>query len=745
MGLRLQRIDVIFVCFILMLTTAFIGFKNAPAVFATEADSQTDALYGYVGEYDESSAMEASLNISLGNQVLDDLQLINHDNPAVQVLGSSDLIVRDSYIRTQSTPQTAPSGDSLFIAGSAPATLNQESSQSYYINSTVESTDLGVLCSVKALPALQENSKELAVYLFGSKAVANDGGCGAYLDLFCNFFAFGSNIQSAEIGIISDTYGSVVLGNISDGENNAELGAVLTDENNNRYSDKELDTLIEGGRNALVVQSTSRELSQEYKDYLKEELQLLSASIQAHDTILKTDLTLDKNVEYPEQAQAYIDHTKGSVILVKSTNAEITLDACELLADENGTGYLIQTVISNDTSSGFAVPESESYPGISAVIKDMKVSGNIAHEDYQRDFSLDLVSSEFTGAMNQFGFAAWQDAAQKEGFEDYCTDKAYDTHHGLYVSLAKGSVWNVTADSYLTGLEFEPDCTVNGIIYLNGVEQSGKEMSYTGDVVVKPLPGTPATTPEPSETHEHNFEIIEWVDQTCTTDGHITYQCTECTESYTDIYPATGHDFVAVDYLAPGCETDGYVYYECSYCGEGYADPIPATGHNWIREGGSPADCTHPGFKGWVCTNCGDTYLEYISDPLGHDWYLKVTVPPTCEVEGHDIYECARCSETYSDYNVPKIEHNFLYSYMKAPTCSSYGYDLYTCSMCGELLYLNYRAPVGTDKGYGHTYVLSGEYDTVYHYYVCVECGTIKAEIHYGNPCAECGYDGPKG
>ena len=100
-------------------------------------------------------------------------------------------------------------------------------------------------------------------------------------------------------------------------------------------------------------------------------------------------LSLNKGVKYDEQKQAYIDHTAGSVILIKSTNTEITLDA------------------------------------------------------------------------------------------------AYETKHGLFVTMENGAVWNVTGESRISGLTFTDDCTINGTIMVDGeaVEAAGE---YAGDIVIVP-------------------------------------------------------------------------------------------------------------------------------------------------------------------------------------------------------------------------------------------------------------------
>jgi len=67
----------------------------------------------------------------------------------------------------------------------------------------------------------------------------------------------------------------------------------------------------------------------------------------------------------------------------------------------------------------------------------------------------------------------------------------------------------------------------------------------------------------------------------CLDDGLITYTCSLCDDSYTQVLEATGHDYKTAVF-PPGCETGGYTEHCCAVCGDTYRDAeIPAIGHNY--------------------------------------------------------------------------------------------------------------------------------------------------------------------
>ena len=282
------------------------------------------------------------------------------DGSAIQNSGNAVMTVRNSYIWGDTIYVTEPlagNPGNLLVAGNIRTTLGLGNSQSYYVNSTVVSRNWAALSTDGAEPADEAGEKELSLYAYGTEAVTLSGGYGAYSDLFCNLYSFGSHIQAAEIGIISGTYGRVTIGTIADGEADADMSAVLTDADKETRADKTLGSLIEGGRNAIMIHSVNLPPYWEYDGYSQEELPLYSTEITANGSVLKTNLSLDRGVSYDAQKQAYIDHTEGSVILIKSTNVEMELTDCEVIADAAGTGYLMQTVYNNDTMFMNAVPD----------------------------------------------------------------------------------------------------------------------------------------------------------------------------------------------------------------------------------------------------------------------------------------------------------------------------------------------------------------------------------------------------
>ena len=455
--------------------------------YVAESEGSASSPYGYAGS--GSLTPSGSVNGSQDGTVVENAAILAVGGGAVNSAGTTSIVVRDSVIFGYDPNPTAPlsglSGN-LLVAGNIRATLAMGQSHAYYINSTVLSTNWATLSTDGGVPAQAEGDQELGVYAYGTLAYALEGGYGTYSDLFCNVYIYGSELRSAELGIISGTYGKVVVGTIGDGEADPDLAAQLTDADKAAQPDKELGSVIAGGRNAIMVHSVNLPPYWEYEGYSEEEIPLYSAPIYVYNSTLRTDLDLNVGVKYDDQKQAYIEHTNGSVILVKSTNTDIIISASELIADPRGTGAVLQTVYNNDTMFMNAVPDGEQYPGVCATIVDSDIAGDIIHEDYQRDMNLLFTGSSLTGAVNGYDCDHWNEVAEAEGFTDFALDASYATPHGVRIELADGSSWTVTGESTLIGLTIGEGCTVSGSMTVDGVPTELAPGSYEGDIVLMP-------------------------------------------------------------------------------------------------------------------------------------------------------------------------------------------------------------------------------------------------------------------
>lgn len=435
------------------------------------------------------------VRVGSGTMTIDNTRIFNFGGSAVENSGESILVVRNSRIDGDTSVTTKPLAGNpggLLIGGSIRTTLALGKAQAFYINSEVISRDWAALSTDAATMVTEPGQKELSVYAYGSSARTRVGGYGTYSDLFCNVYFYGTELTSAEIGIISGTYGNATVGTIGDGEAAGAMADHLIADDRKAHNDKGAGSVITGGRNAVMIHSVSLPPYWVNKGYSKEELPLLTGKVSVHGSTLATDLSLDKRLGYPAERQAYIDHHAGSVIVIKSSNADIGLDKTAFKADRKGTGALIHTVINNDSMFMIKVPDGTSYPGVKVRMTDMKAEGDILNEDYQRDMYLDLAGTALTGRIISNTVGDWNALCKEKGFETYIINPdGYKTIHGVNLTLGPGSVWNVTGESTLTALTIGDGAIIKApagktlTMTVDGIEKPVKAGNYKGEIALK--------------------------------------------------------------------------------------------------------------------------------------------------------------------------------------------------------------------------------------------------------------------
>lgn len=125
-------------------------------------------------------------------------------------------------------------------------------------------------------------------------------------------------------------------------------------------------------------------------------------------------------------------------------------------------------------------------------MEDMTVSGDILHEDYQRDMHLSLTGTTLTGKITGKTAEEWNALCREKGFESYLIDPdGYKTIHGVRLALESGSLWNVAGDSTLTSLSIGEGAKIAAPagrtlrMTVDGVETSIKAGTFAGDIEIK--------------------------------------------------------------------------------------------------------------------------------------------------------------------------------------------------------------------------------------------------------------------
>ena len=212
-------------------------------------------------------------------------------------------------------------------------------------------------------------------------------------------------------------------------------------------------------------------------------------------------------------------------------------------------------------------------------------------------------------------------------------------YEGSTAETVAGYYSMVTFEALEDVITTEATCTTNGL--KNVFLASTGELLFEGVLTVG----------------DHDYELTESVDATCTEDGYDVYTCSVCGETYTETTEATGHTYKKV-YTYTDEDTGeiyGY-YYECSVCKDYYY--VETDGHIYSYDLTSPT-CTKSGKIVYTCQICGYTYTETLS-ATGHSYYwTTVSKKPTkiCSV-------CGKVAVTLKFTDISSSEYKGYYNYI---------------------------------------------------------------------------------
>lgn len=380
------------------------------------------------------------------------------------------LIVNNSTVTsTGSNDNTADvsepfSNAALLISGTARANFSIGATQTYYYDS---------VCTAEGWAALSTDSATgngLDLYAYNTEGIAENGGYSTYADTNCRVWLYGSRLTAAEIGCIISKNGQ-----IHSYDSHSAPEDVMQYHEGREVS---VDSSIVGGRNAVMIHAP---------DMMGQGLMAADCgTFYAENTALATDndlrSTKDYN-DYGEAVGAYIDDVSGDIFLIRSTSADIQLKNVTM---DSYNGVLVHTVLNADSMGNFlAAGDGEQVNPVAVSMEDMDVTGDILHEDYQRQMTVDLEHTTLTGKLVSGTMDSWNRQWADYGEVNWVVDDSYDADYGIALTVGDGAVWNVTGDSSLKSLTVMEGGTVQGDITLDGeplTPEPGE--TYTGDIQV---------------------------------------------------------------------------------------------------------------------------------------------------------------------------------------------------------------------------------------------------------------------
>ena len=453
---------------------AVLGDYNALIVLnAEDADAPNALIDGQTRDYKDAQegAEGAGIYADVPNFVMDNAYIytMGYGRSAVHTTSAVEkTVIRDSTIAAYGSDgqdSSAP-GVIMMYASSRPM-LIESSGDTYIYNSDLYSSDWGVYSLDGCYGA--------NVYIVNDYSLNTVGGYSMYALGFAagqenSTWFYGSYAASAQYGTILCAAGRTHTGALQDAP--AEALAELGESGLRDPILKNGWSYIGGRENAVTMQADMSGA---------EIVGILDSTHTVFDTVGVADLyngtplidTLDvydyKNDAAYGAAHYFLHYIHGSAFAIRSENVDMTLDDCLVYASN---GKAIHNVIGYDNmASNIKVPDGTEYHGSDIVIRNMALSGDILHEDYQRKMILSLENAELTGAVVSGTCAAWNRSIADfvdAGWTDYddqlghtkdvvlatlCPDASYETIWGVRMSMDADSAWTVTGDSSLYSLK----------------------------------------------------------------------------------------------------------------------------------------------------------------------------------------------------------------------------------------------------------------------------------------------------
>ena len=385
------------------------------------------------------------------------------------------VIIRDSLLETTGGGDIAGEISLGQSGGRARGVQPQGKSVTYLYDSAIVSRTWGAWSTDSARQGLD--------FIAWRSLGLSQGGYGAYADTSCHVFLYGSTLIGSSDGVVASNNGEIYATSSGDTTGTTQLRALMGRTSNVRDlswedggfaepSAEPCESVITGGQAAIqfhmpdMGHSGARNQTQ--------------ATLFMDGGVLATDQSLLK--DGVDGLAAYNRRYAGACIVTKSAQVYALLRGVEM---DSWNGELIHTMINSDGNVN-DIADGDETVGSDITFADMNVTGDIVHDDYQRELYLTLDNTTLTGAIRCNTWEDWNALSEAEFDGKYILNPdGYDTWWGVTLTLSGASVWNVTDTSVVTDLIINDGARVNGVITENP----------DGTLTVSPAAGSPSGAP----------------------------------------------------------------------------------------------------------------------------------------------------------------------------------------------------------------------------------------------------------
>ena len=411
----------------------------------------------------------------------------------------TNLIVNDSVLRADG----ASGGfmpDFKLLVGSARDTLFLGEDIWLY-NSAFIARDWGALSH-------DTNTRDIQLYAVNTCAETYDGGYVLYALDGTENYLYGSRLVSPQYGMFVMGHGTAILDSV-DAADDAALAHGAADEANPVTADGR--SLLAGGCNAVVFHVNGGVMEPGVFTVRNAVVSTLPEDVTSacgNDMAFDLDSYLLSPVKFGE-SWFYMENCLGSLIVTRSHGGVISFeDGAELRA---ANGVLVQTLVGYDSDAGSIYHDSTDSRVLADVTVniDAPVTGDILHQDYQRDMYVN-VNADYAGRVTTGSITAWNALWSAEGLADLlargghtgdfaltgeavanirsCLVReedaaAYTDVFGVHMTVSGGAAWTVEGESSVLSLTVEDGAAVDADEYY-------VNCSFGADGYLDPVTGT---------------------------------------------------------------------------------------------------------------------------------------------------------------------------------------------------------------------------------------------------------------